>query len=84
MSDLQYPFKSFIDALKAKDEALFHKIGALPPSQFWREWKKVYPEDFPQDGVSAADASSITPRTKPFHSLSRNEDAIAVRPEDEK
>jgi hypothetical protein len=56
------PFQSLLDALKAKDAALFKQLGHLPANKFWREWKKVHPEDFPQGGQSVASAASIMPK----------------------
>jgi hypothetical protein len=56
------PFESLLNALKAKDAALFKQLGHLPVNKFWREWKKVHPEDFPQGGQSVASAASIMPK----------------------
>jgi hypothetical protein len=50
------------DALRAKDADLFARLGNLSSSAFWVEWKKVYPEDFPQGGMSLAAASSVIPK----------------------
>ena len=55
-------FGGFIDALKAKDAELYAELCHLPTAVFWREWKKVHPEDFPLGGMSPASASSIVPR----------------------
>lgn len=52
-------FGSLLDALKAKNYDLFLELGHLPPHRFWRQWKRVYPEDFPQGGLSLASARSI-------------------------
>lgn len=53
------PFEKFIEALQAKDAALYGRLCHLSPSLFWQEWKKVHPEDFPDGGNSAAHPSSI-------------------------
>jgi hypothetical protein len=55
-------FGGLIGALKAKDAALFEVLGHLPAHLFWREWKKTYPEDFPQGGQSVFGAASIMPK----------------------
>jgi ABC-type sulfate transport system substrate-binding protein len=57
-----YPFRPFIQALIEKDEKLFTELGHLSPSLFWREWKKVHPEDFPHGGRSLPHEVSIVPR----------------------
>jgi len=49
-------------ALNRKDEALFLRLSNLSPDEFWREWQKVYPEDFPEGGMSPVDATSIKAR----------------------
>lgn len=59
-----YPFRPFIEALKDKDEELYGRLCHLPVGDFWREWKKVYPEDFPEGGASYPGPSSIMPRDK--------------------
>ena len=65
VSEIAPLFGGFIAALKAKDAGLFARIGRLHPSAFWREWKKVHPEDFPQDGASAVSPASIVPLDNP-------------------
>lgn len=57
-----YPFSGFIEALRQKDDALYHKLRNLPVNKFWMEWKDVYPEDFRLGGQPTPDASSIIPR----------------------
>lgn len=57
-----YPFHSLTNALKEKDAELYNKLKHLSADQAWREWKKVYPEDFPLDGDSPIDARSIKPK----------------------
>ena len=55
--------RSMTDALKQKDRPLYDKLCHLGPKEFWPEWKKVHPEDFPLGGASPATADSvITPR----------------------
>lgn len=67
---LIYPFRDFLAALREKDAELFAKLGMLRPSEFWQEWKKVYPEDFPNGGLSIPHRSSIVPRApKPTMTL---------------
>lgn len=61
--DLAYLYRDFIAALKEKDAELYRKLSQLSPSEFWREWKQVYPEDFPQGGMSPPARSSVTPKT---------------------
>jgi hypothetical protein len=56
------PFEAFLGALKDKDADLFWKLSSLTPSDFWKEWKKVYPEDFPHGEASEASPRSIVPR----------------------
>lgn len=56
-----YPFRPLTDALKAKDAELYGKLCRHIPSVFRQEWVKVYPEDFPDGGMSAPDPSSIKP-----------------------
>ncbi|MGR9384902.1 hypothetical protein [Rhizobium leguminosarum] len=57
-----YPFRPLINALKEKDAELYDKLKDHIPSQFRKEWQKVYPEDFPLDGDSPPDARSIKPK----------------------
>jgi hypothetical protein len=56
------PHMAFINALKIKDSDLYDKLRHVSPRIFWREWKKVYPEDFPQGADSPANPSSIVPK----------------------
>jgi hypothetical protein len=51
--------KSMTDALKEKDRPLYDDLCHLGVSEFWLEWKKVHPEDFPLGGASPANASSV-------------------------
>lgn len=45
---------------RAKDTALYDALSYLPISDFWRAWKDVYPEDFPQGGMtSVTDVNAI-------------------------
>lgn len=62
--ELFYPYSDFISAMKEKDAELFGKLGRLSPAEFWREWKKTYPEDFPQGGMSLPLRSSIVSRPR--------------------
>lgn len=64
MTELIKPFEPFLDALKSKDAELFAKLGWMSPGQFWREWQKVYPEDFALGDQSPAHPSSIVPKRK--------------------
>jgi hypothetical protein len=49
-----------IAACKAKDPELYAKLGpTLTIKEFWRAWKAVHPEDFPQGGKSRVEAASI-------------------------
>jgi hypothetical protein len=57
-----YPFRGLINATMEKDAELYDKIKHLSPGAFRKEWQKVYPEDFPLDGDSPADARSIKPK----------------------
>jgi hypothetical protein len=59
MAKLTKPFGDLIEALQRKDAGLFDRLRLVPLNVFWREWKEVHPEDFPQGGMSPADASSI-------------------------
>lgn len=61
---LVYPFRGLTEACKAKDAELYAKLCHHIPGVFWREWQKVYPEDFPLDGMSPPDARSIIPKHK--------------------
>lgn len=46
-----------------KDEALYESLGTVTISEFWREWQKAYPEDFPEGGMTSAwDTTAIKPR----------------------
>jgi hypothetical protein len=51
-----------IAACKEKDADLYAKLERFPVGDFWREWKRVYPEDFPQGGESVASADCILPK----------------------
>ncbi len=62
MSEKTYPFRDLLDALKEKDLALFAQHSHLSPSDFVREWKAVYPEDFPHGGTSEASSRSVVPK----------------------
>jgi hypothetical protein len=62
MSDIGYPFRDLLDAMKEKDAALFAQHSHRSLSDFWREWKAVYPEDFPHGGGSEASSRSIVPK----------------------
>ena len=59
---LVYPFRGLIDALYAKDPKLYLDLCHLSPSQFWREWKAIHPEDFPEGDMSLPIASSVKQR----------------------
>jgi hypothetical protein len=39
-----------LSVMKVKDPALAEKLRTLPLPGLWREWKAVYPEDFPNGG----------------------------------
>lgn len=54
-----YPFRALTNALRAKDADLYAELSHLPVGMFWRQWKRVHPEDFPQGGASLPHASSV-------------------------
>jgi hypothetical protein len=56
------PFLPLLKALQGKDAELYAELSHLAPWDFWREWKKVYPEDFPLGGESPVGPSSIVPK----------------------
>lgn len=48
---------------EAKDPALFGRLWLGSADDFWREWKKVYPEDFPEKGMTqVTDIGAIVQR----------------------
>jgi hypothetical protein len=53
---------ALIAACKGKDAELYARLSSLPAGRFWKEWKAIYPEDFPQGGESVASADCILPR----------------------
>lgn len=58
-----YPYKPLIEAMKAKDAALYAQVGILPIKDAWRKWVEVYPEDFPLRGMDIPGAHCIKPRS---------------------
>lgn len=47
-------------ALKIKNIDLYRELCHLPVSQFWPQWKRVHPEDFPMDGLTPLSAAAVT------------------------
>lgn len=49
-----------IDACKKKDAELYDRLSLLPVNEFWQEWQRRYPEDFPQGELSIPGPHCIT------------------------
>lgn len=58
---LVYPFRGLIQAMRDKDPELYKEVGPMIPSQAWRRWIEVYPEDFPLRGMDIPNAACIKP-----------------------